>query len=220
MVRLQRKSKLNLVAVSVLLAAGFVAWMLLGSVSASSAGNSGGMTIATAKAKKAPRFGFRTLKEGMAGNDVRILKGLVKSRSYLNGSLSPSFDGPTTSAVKKFQKDADISPSGVVTRSTAKSMKKSMQPTEASWYGPGLYGNGVACGGTLRATTVGVAHKTLPCGTKVMISYKGRYLITKVIDRGPYIKGRAWDLTYAAADSLGFIASGVADVRSAVISGK
>ena len=44
----------------------------------------------------------------------------------------------------------------------------------ASFYGPGLYGNGVACGGTLMPGTLGVAHKTLPCGTMVKLRYHGR----------------------------------------------
>ena len=221
MVRTPRKSKLNLLALAAAMAVILAGWISIGSITSSTAGNVGGMSLSSpTKTEKAPRFGFRTLKEGMSGDDVRILKGLAKSQDYLGGSLTTDFDSPTTSAVKKFQKAEDLSPSGVVTRKTAKTMKRSMNLTEASWYGPGLYGNGVACGGTLRASTVGVAHKTLPCGTKVMISYKGRYLITRVIDRGPYIKGRAWDLTYAAADALNFLPSGVDDVRSAVITGK
>lgn len=74
----------------------------------------------------------------------------------------------------------------------------------ASWYGPGLYGNSTACGQTLRPSTLGVAHKTLPCGTTVKFVYRGHVLVTRVIDRGPYIAGRAWDLTEAAKDVLGF----------------
>jgi rare lipoprotein A len=74
----------------------------------------------------------------------------------------------------------------------------------ASYYGPGLYGNGVACGGTLTPSTQGVAHKTLPCGTKVTFRYKGRTATVPVIDRGPYIAGRDWDLTEATRNKLGF----------------
>jgi len=73
---------------------------------------------------------------------------------------------------------------------------------EASWYGPGLYGNGVACGGTLTPSTLGVAHKTLPCGTKLTIRYHGRQVRAKVIDRGPYIAGREFDLTEAVKNRL------------------
>jgi rare lipoprotein A (peptidoglycan hydrolase) len=84
----------------------------------------------------------------------------------------------------------------------------------ASWYGPGLYGNKTACGQTLRATTIGVAHRSLPCGTMVKFVYQGHALIAPVIDRGPYVKGRAWDLTAAASEALEF--DGVDTLRYAV----
>ena len=74
----------------------------------------------------------------------------------------------------------------------------------ASYYGPGLYGNGVACGGTLLPGTMGVAHKTLPCGTKVRLRYRGRTVTVPVIDRGPYVPGRDYDLTEAVKERLGF----------------
>lgn len=76
--------------------------------------------------------------------------------------------------------------------------------TTASWYGPGLYGNTTACGQTLRKDTVGVAHKQLTCGTKVRFHYRGETEIIRVIDRGPFIAGREWDLTEAAKRKLGF----------------
>jgi peptidoglycan lytic transglycosylase len=74
----------------------------------------------------------------------------------------------------------------------------------ASYYGPGLYGNGVACGGTLMPDTMGVANKTLPCGTKVKLRYHGRTVTVPVIDRGPYVAGRDYDLTEAVKVKLGF----------------
>jgi rare lipoprotein A len=74
----------------------------------------------------------------------------------------------------------------------------------ASYYGPGLYGNGVACGGTLMPGTLGVAHKTLPCGTRVKLRYRGRTVTVPVIDRGPYVAGRDYDLTEATKIRLGF----------------
>jgi hypothetical protein len=84
----------------------------------------------------------------------------------------------------------------------------------ASWYGPGLWGNKTACGQTLRPGTLGVAHKKLPCGTTVKFVYHGKSVVTQVIDRGPYVQGRAWDLTKAASDALGF--EGVGRVRYAI----
>ena len=84
----------------------------------------------------------------------------------------------------------------------------------ASWYGPGLWGNKTACGATLRRGTIGVAHKTLPCGTTVKFVYHGHAIVTQVIDRGPYVNGRAFDLTQAAGEALGF--EGVGRLRFAV----
>ncbi len=74
----------------------------------------------------------------------------------------------------------------------------------ASWYGPGLYGNPMACGGTLTAATMGVAHKTLPCGTKVHLRYNGNSVTVPVVDRGPYAGNREYDLTSATKQALGF----------------
>ncbi len=74
----------------------------------------------------------------------------------------------------------------------------------ASWYGPGLYGNKLGCGGTLSPGTLGVAHKTLPCGTEVTFKKGSRSVRVRVIDRGPYVGGREYDLTAATAGRLGF----------------
>ncbi len=77
------------------------------------------------------------------------------------------------------------------------------KPAVASWYGPGFWGRMTACRIKLTRKTVGVAHKTLPCGTKVELYYQGRTVTTTVIDRGPFVPGRDWDLTQATARQLG-----------------
>jgi rare lipoprotein A (peptidoglycan hydrolase) len=74
----------------------------------------------------------------------------------------------------------------------------------ATWYGPGFYGHRTACGQVLRPNTVGVAHRNLPCGTAVRFTYHGRYIVTTVIDRGPFTRGNVWDLTNGARMALGF----------------
>lgn len=74
----------------------------------------------------------------------------------------------------------------------------------ASYYGPGFYGNTTACGQTLERGTVGVAHKRISCGTRVRFHYRGMSRRIPVIDRGPYITGRRWDLTNAARRKLDF----------------
>lgn len=73
---------------------------------------------------------------------------------------------------------------------------------EISWYGPGLIGNGTACGQTLTRRLVGVAHRTLPCGTLITFRANGVTLTVPVVDRGPYVSGRIFDLTYAACKKL------------------
>ena len=72
---------------------------------------------------------------------------------------------------------------------------------QASWYGGG---GELACGGELTSATMGVANKTLPCGTLVTLRYDGRTVRVPVIDRGPYVAGREFDLTQATKQALGF----------------
>jgi rare lipoprotein A (peptidoglycan hydrolase) len=80
----------------------------------------------------------------------------------------------------------------------------------ATWYGPRSTGVWrTACGTQLTSTTLGVAHRTLPCGTRVELFYGGRTLVVPVIDRGPYSNGVDWDLTVGASDALGFTGAGV-----------
>ena len=80
------------------------------------------------------------------------------------------------------------------------------------------YGLGVACGGVLHRGQLGVAHKTAPCGTLITFRYGGRQVTVPVIDRGPYIAGREWDLTGATAQVLGF--PGLGTIEWAVAHGK
>ncbi len=82
------------------------------------------------------------------------------------------------------------------------------RPAAASWYGPGLYGNGLACGGRLSGGTLGVAHKSLPCGSKVKLRHGGRKVTVRVVDRGPYAGNREFDLTAATKRKLGFGSTG------------
>ncbi len=79
---------------------------------------------------------------------------------------------------------------------------------QASYYGPGLYGGGMACGGTLTPSTKGVAHKTLPCGSKVTLRHGDKTVTVPVVDRGPYAGNRVYDLTTATKQKLGFGSTG------------
>jgi rare lipoprotein A len=84
----------------------------------------------------------------------------------------------------------------------------------ASWYGPGLFGSRTGCGGTLRVGQLGVAHKTLPCGTRVTLRHGGHVVRVKVIDRGPYSGAREFDLTAATAQKLRFRGHGSIQVAN------
>jgi rare lipoprotein A (peptidoglycan hydrolase) len=73
----------------------------------------------------------------------------------------------------------------------------------ASWYGPGFYGNLTACGQTYTPEILGVAHRTLPCGTRIrLLSPAGETITVPVIDRGPFIAGRSLDLSNATRIAL------------------
>lgn len=84
----------------------------------------------------------------------------------------------------------------------------------ASWYGPGLYGNSLSCGGRLSPSTLGVAHKSLPCGTQVTLRLGSRIVRVRVIDRGPFVGGREFDLTAATKERLRFAGVGSVLVAS------
>jgi rare lipoprotein A len=99
---------------------------------------------------------------------------------------------------------SSASSGGTDTRSSAMRPLTVYRLAMATWYGPGFYGNRTACGVRLTRITLGVAHRSLPCGTQVELAYRGRTLTVPVIDRGPYARGIDWDLTSATAQRLGF----------------
>jgi len=147
--------------------------------------------------KVRPR-GRHRVKVVFSGPDARVLS----TTSSANGkfALRWSPDRIGNYAVRAFGVH------GAHMRSSASVSRRltSYRQAGASYYGPGLYGNGVACGGTLMPGTMGVANKTLPCGTKVKLRYRGRSVTVPVIDRGPYVTGRDYDLTEAVKERLGF----------------
>lgn len=128
--------------------------------------------------------------------------GVLKTTSHVNGAFAVRWSPKRPGAYR-------VRAYGIHDRAVRGSASVSRRLTayrqaEASYYGPGLYGNGVACGGTLERSTLGVASKTLPCGAKVTFRYHGRTVTVPVIDRGPYVAGRDFDLTEATKQRLGF----------------
>ena len=90
---------------------------------------------------------------------------------------------------------------------------------EASWYGPGFYGNRTASGEIYRPGTMTAAHRTLPFGTKVRVTnlWNGRKAVIRINDRGPFVDHRVIDLGHGAASHLGLTASGIAQVKLEVL---
>jgi rare lipoprotein A len=108
-----------------------------------------------------------------------------------------------------YRVSADARGNARATGASARGGKMTVYRTaSASWYGPGLYGNRTACGQTLSSGTLGVAHKTMPCGTKLKLRHGSRTVRVEVIDRGPYAAGREFDLTAATRNRLGFGSTG------------
>ena len=103
-----------------------------------------------------------------------------------------------------FAAAALASTGGVVAGGTAAGPRAVHKTGIATWFGPGFYGKRTACGQIMTPELVGVANRTLPCGTLVKVSYHGHLLTLPVIDRGPYSHiGADWDLTTGAAQTLG-----------------
>lgn len=102
--------------------------------------------------------------------------------------------------------DASSAQTGAARSSVPRSVTVYRAAT-ASWYGPGFYGRRTACGLRLGRGTLGVAHRRLPCGTRVALHHRGRSIVVRVIDRGPFVRGVQWDLTGATARRLGVTAT-------------
>lgn len=85
----------------------------------------------------------------------------------------------------------------------------------ASWYGPDFHGKATSCGEIYDMNAMTSAHKILPMGTQVRVTNlrNNRTILVRVNDRGPFVKSRIIDLSYAAAKELDIVASGTAPVR-------
>jgi rare lipoprotein A (peptidoglycan hydrolase) len=146
---------------------------------------------------------------------------LAGALAVLAFAISPGAQAATGGAASALPASADEAAAAEAEATTASAFNEaelSFTPYRiagASWYGgKTMWGRHTACGQVLRPTTIGVANKTLPCGTPVKFVWHGHSVIAPVIDRGPYIRGRAWDLTSAAAESLEF--EGIGRIQYAV----
>ena len=177
--------------------------MVAAATSAHAASGGTGSAGGTGVSGRCPDMGFgaRALNLGDCGGDVKTLHWLLKANSY-GVPLGKDFDNPTQGSVRRFQRRHSLHADGRVGGRTRKRIARTMPKSVASWYGPGFFGHRTACGVRLGRKTIGVAHRHLPCGTRVTLKYRGRYLRARVIDRGPYTRGIRWDLTQKAARKL------------------
>jgi len=88
------------------------------------------------------------------------------------------------------------------------------QRGKASWYGKAFHGRPTASGEPFDMYKISAAHKTLPLGTCVRVTNlsNGKEVVVRINDRGPFIKGRVIDLSYAAAREIRLVGPGVTDV--------
>jgi rare lipoprotein A (peptidoglycan hydrolase) len=147
-------------------------------------------------------LGNRTLKRGDAGSDVKTLQLLLGRRGFEVAESDGRFGADTQRQVRRFQRSQRRTADGRVGPATREALAEGWRSHRATWYGPGFYGNKTACGQRLHRKSWGVAHRSLPCGTRVPIKFGTRIVIAPVIDRGPYAHGANWDLTERVARAL------------------
>jgi rare lipoprotein A (peptidoglycan hydrolase) len=97
---------------------------------------------------------------------------------------------------------------------------KRIQRGEASWYGPGFQGKKTAAGDSFDPKELTAAHQTFPLGSKVKVTNlsNGKTAEVEIKDRGPFVAGRIIDVSKAAAEKLGMIASGTVPVQIELLS--
>jgi rare lipoprotein A len=123
--------------------------------------------------------------------------------------------------VTSVEKPSPIASAGNAAKNVVMSVLNSFQGG-ASWYGgngDGFHGRRTASGVTFNTYSLMAAHKSLPFGTRVLVTNlaNGKQVVVKIMDRGPYIGGRVIDLSKAAAQLLGMLNTGVARVRVDVL---
>jgi rare lipoprotein A len=138
---------------------------------------------------------------GLLGVLATLAAPAASASAATGGGTSTATTTPTPTTVTPTT--AATPPASGSTSGGAAPEPTTRKPTLATWFGPGFYGHATACGQRLTPQLVGVANRTLPCGTLVQIGYRGHELTVPVLDRGPYgHNGAVWDLTSGAARAL------------------
>jgi rare lipoprotein A len=110
-------------------------------------------------------------------------------------------------------------PRAAAPRSPAPGADEATQVGNASWYGHPHHGRRTASGEPYDMNRLTAAHRTLPLGTRVLVTNldNGRSVEVRINDRGPFVAGRVIDLSRAAARRLGALGTGVIPVRLKII---
>ncbi len=172
-----------------------------------------GGSLASAAASPADEVG---LLSPVAGTDAdAMLDGKMDPVETAGPSTAPALTAVALKSATPVAKAKKPRPARKAAKAPARTSTGGWRTARVSWYGPGFYGHTMAGGGKLTPTSMVVAHRTLPFGTKVEIEYKGRRVVAVVMDRGPYVRGRTFDLGPGTAKALGF--SGVGTVRWRIV---
>ncbi len=156
------------------------------------------------------------------------LRGLAPEAAVTPASLSSSSGGATQVAIRDVEGQAPAERPSLLQQAPVFPLATAPSPRgrvaqvisgQASWYGPGFFGNRTASGEVLRPGTLTAAHRTLPFGTRVRVTNlrNGRTAVVRINDRGPFHGNRVIDLAHGAAQDLGLVSSGVAQVKLEVL---
>jgi hypothetical protein len=182
--------------------------------------------VAVTSANAATSLGDRTLHVPMKGRDVRVLQQELVDLGLLSTSPTAYYGRLTRSAVRDFQRSRCLTADGIAGPATVAALRNGaprcarrgagarLRSRVVTWYGPGLFGRRTACGKRLTRRLVGVAHRTLPCGTRIRFERDGHIVEARVVDRGPHAAGVQYDLTWATARALGVLGAGRVAVRA------
>lgn len=149
------------------------------------------------------------LPEGSAATTISNLDTAIRSAGWLGPASAFPEPGRSTVPAGRAAIDLPTTKAGVYLKNYWR-----FDPN-ISWYGPGFYGSGTACGQRYTREILGVAHRTLPCGTLVTFRNpaNGRQITVPVIDRGPYVAGRQWDMSRALCEYLNHCYTGSIEWR-------
>lgn len=181
-------------------------WKVLGATALVVALLGGSFTAASASSIALPKgtIGIGNVKSKPVADTLKVADKLVVDET---ATTPPSLLTPAT----KVPAPVVVEPAPVVVSAPAPVAQAApvVSPdgwsiARVSWYGPGFYGNTTASGKVLETTSMFVAHRTLPFGTRIEFSYNGVTAVGVVEDRGPFSAGREFDLGPGLASALGF----------------